>query len=302
MTIFDAVVEQWGGRSAVAAALGERRLHGRLEPDVAASLMTWTDVAQVLVGHRLTPPEINLIETTGRRVNPARYVDSTSSPRRQRMPLVDLAAVAEILGTGATLVVNDIDTVLPTIGATAWDLSELVGEHVGTHLYATRGATPAFPPHWDVVDVLVVQVEGAKHWDVYGPGTPNPISPATDPDNVQPPEPEWSGVLRPGDVLYLPRGWWHGVRGTGGTSLHLSYGFQSQTGLAYLAWLTMLAKQAAPFRTDVPHTGADDVEQHAKLLLESLVQLARDHPLAEYLAEHAGGLGRPDRPHLDGVT
>lgn len=301
MTIFDALVEQWGGRAALAAALGRRRLHGRLEPGVAASLVTWTDVAQVLVGHRLTPPEINLIETTGRRVNPARYVDSTSTARRERIPLVDLATVADILAAGATLVVNDIDTVLPGIGETAWDLSELVGEHVGTHLYATRGATPAFRAHWDVVDVLVVQVEGSKHWDVYGPGTPNPISPATDPDNARPAEPEWSGDLYPGDVLYLPRGWWHGVHGTGGTSLHLSYGFQSQTGLAYLAWLTTLAKQAPAFRADVPRTGAEDLRRHAALLVESLVRLAGDHPLEEYLAAHATGLGRPALPHLDGL-
>lgn len=299
MNFFDSLIDQCGGRAAFRAALGKRRLHGRLPLDTVASLVSWDSVAELIINHRLSPPNVKVVRTAGQAVNPRRYLDQGSSPRRKDAPIVDLTRLREILRDGATLLIDNIDEMEPAIGRTAWELSAVVGEIVQTHMYATAGDIPAFPPHWDVVDVLVVQVAGSKHWDVYGPGTPNPIDAMTDPDNTRPDEPEWSGVLSPGDVLYLPRGWYHGVRGTGGTSLHLSYGFQSQTGLAYLKWLSTLARHAAPFRVDIPKTDDDeDVARHEKALTECLNQLIRDHPLRDYLAEHAGMLTPPAAPRL----
>jgi ribosomal protein L16 Arg81 hydroxylase len=189
---------------------------------------------------------------------------------------------------------------VPHIGATALELSHFVGEWVQAHLYATKGATPAFAPHWDVIDVLVVQVEGEKHWDVYGPGVQHPIDAATDPGNTCPETAIWSGVLHPGDALYLPRGCFHGVRGTGGTSIHLSYGFQRRTGLTYLSWLTGFARRAAAFREDIPRSGEpEDLARHGKILAEGLAQLARDHPLPAYLAAHTDRVEPPANPGLD---
>ena len=302
MTLFDSLVDQWGGPTAFRAALGERRLSGRLDPADVEPLISWAGVAEVLVAHRLAPPHLKVVAKAGRQVNPASYLDRTSSPRRATTPYVDIRKLRDVLGTGATLVIDNVDEMLPNIGATAAQLSTMVGEYVQTHLYATAGDTPAFSPHWDVVDVLVVQVEGTKHWDVYGPGTPNPIDADTDPDNTRPDEPEWSGVLTPGDVLYLPRGWWHSVHGMGGTSLHLSYGFQSQTGLAYLSWLGRKARHTAAFRTDIPRTGGTEaLDQHAKILIESINQLAQEHPIQEFLAAHAAELVHPAPPRLDDV-
>jgi cupin superfamily protein len=302
MTLFDSLVDQWGGPTAFRAALGERRLHGRLAPAAVESLITWQGVADLLVAHRLAPPALKVVEKAGRQVNPARYLDRTSSPRRRTTPYVDIARLRDVLSTGATLVVDNVDEMLPRLGETARELSTVVGEFTQAHLYATAGDMPAFSPHWDVVDVIAVQVEGEKHWDVYGPGTPNAIDAETDPDNTRPEQPEWSGVLRQGDVLYLPRGWWHGVRGLGGTSLHISYSFQSRTGLAYLNWLGRQAQHAAPFRTDLPRVGgAEAIDQHEKVLLECLTQLAQEHPLRDYLAEHTAALATPVRPGLDGL-
>ena len=302
MTFFDNLIDQWGGRAAFRAALGERRLHGRLPRSDVESLVSWDSIAALMINQRLSPPKVKVVQTAGRAVNPQRYLDQESSPRRKDAPLVDLARLRDILRGGATLMIDNIDEMEPAIGRTAWERSAAVGEIVQTHMYATAGNIPAFPPHWDVVDVLVVQVEGSKHWDVYGPGTVNPIDAKTDPDNTRPDEPEWSGVLSPGDVLYLPRGWYHGVRGTGGTSLHLSYGFQSQTGLAYLKWLSTRARHAAPFRVDIPKTDTDeDVARHEKALIECLNQLIRDHPLRDYLAEHNDKLAAPAQPRLAGL-
>ena len=298
--MFDELIEQWGGRRAFVAALGNQHMHGRVPIPAARSMITWDGIADVLLWQRLAPPLMRVVHTAGRTINPANYLDRDSTPRRTDNPVVNIGKLGAILDAGSTLVIDSIDEMLPNIGATALELSDLVGEWVQAHLYATKGATPAFAPHWDVIDVLVVQVEGEKHWDVYGPGNIHPIDATIDPDNTCPPDPIWSGVLQPGDVLYMPRGCFHGVRGTGGTSIHLSYGFQRRTGLAYLGWLTGFARHTAAFREDIPRTGElEDTARHAKILTEALAQLVREHPLPEFLAAHAQKVPPPPNPGLE---
>jgi hypothetical protein len=44
----------------------------------------------------------------------------------------------------------------------------------------------------------------------------------------------WSGTLRPGDVMHIPRGWWHQATRTGtgdGFSLHATFGLTQRTGI-----------------------------------------------------------------------
>lgn len=298
--MFNELIQQWGGRGGFLASLGDQPLHGQIPAATAASMITWNGIAEVLLQHQLAPPRMKVVHTAGRAITPKHYLDRESSPRRADSPVVDIGRLGAILNAGATLVIDSIDEAVPHIGETALELSEVVGEWVQTHLYATNGATPAFAPHWDVVDVLVVQVHGEKHWDVYGPGIQHPIDADTDPDNTCPEAVVWSGVLHPGDVLYLPRGWFHGVRGTGGTSIHLSYGFQRRTGLAYLGWLIRFAKHTAAFREDIPRSGGpEELERHGKVLAESLAQLAREHPLDAFLSAHAERVVPPANPGLE---
>ena len=298
--MFSELIERWDGGRAFTAALGRRHLHGRVSAEAAASMMTWNGIAEVALGQRLGPPDLKVVHTAGRTVNASHYLDRDSSPRRKENPLVDVGRLRAILDAGATLVIENIDEMVPRIGASALELSGVVGEWVQTHLYATKGGKPAFAPHWDILDVLAVQVEGEKHWDVYGPGTEHPIDAATDPGNTCPQTPVWSGVLRPGDVLYMPRGCFHGVRGTGGTSIHLSYGFQRRTGLTYLSWLAQIARRTPAFREDLPRTAEpEEAAQHAKVLAEALARLALEHPVPEYLAAHAERVVLPANPGLE---
>jgi hypothetical protein len=299
MTIFDELVEQWGGLPAVRAALGSRHLPGQVPPDAAESMISWDGVAELLVRQQLVPPRMKVVHTAGRSINPKLYLDHDSSPRRAGNPVVDIARLGKILDAGSTLVIDSIDELVPHINESALALSAIVGEWTQAHLYASKGATPAFAPHWDILDVLVVQVEGEKQWDIYGPSVRHPIDASTDPDNSCPDQPIWSTVLHPGDVLYMPRGWFHGVRGTGGTSIHLSYGFQRRTGLLYLGWLAGFARHVEALREDLPR-GEDpaELERHGKLVGEALVQLVQEHPVTEYLAEHAERIRPPANPGL----
>ena len=108
-------------------------------------------------------------------------------------------------------------------------LEARLGCLVGANAYLTPAASRGLAPHWDDVEVFVLQVEGAKSWKVWGwepraggpggerrrrgggegTGAPLASSPSGDLDERSLGEPALEVVLRPGDVLYLPRGTVH---------------------------------------------------------------------------------------------
>ena len=50
-------------------------------------------------------------------------------------------------------------------------LQEFFGSFVGTNMYLTPPGTQGFAPHYDDVEVFILQLEGKKHWRVYEPRT-----------------------------------------------------------------------------------------------------------------------------------
>ena len=75
------------------------------------------------------------------------------------------------------------------------------------------------------------------------PNTPQPPADAT---------PVWDGLLEQGDVLYLPRGWWHMARPVDAESLHLTIGLTMPTGAAVLRWFLERLKEDERVRRPVP--------------------------------------------------
>ena len=85
---------------------------------------------------------------------------------------------------------------------------------VGSNAYLTPLNSQGFAPHYDDVDVFILQLEGFKRWRVYAPFNKRETLPrASSADytekQMDEAEEEVDMVLGPGDVLYLPRGWIH---------------------------------------------------------------------------------------------
>ncbi|KAL3788220.1 hypothetical protein HJC23_004687 [Cyclotella cryptica] len=86
---------------------------------------------------------------------------------------------------------------------------------VGSNAYLTPLNSQGFAPHYDDVDVFILQLEGFKRWRVYPPINKKETLPRASSRDYTEKEVEEMGeeevdmVLGPGDVLYLPRGWIH---------------------------------------------------------------------------------------------
>ena len=139
--------------------------------------------------------------------------------------------VLRLFAEGATIVLQGLHRTWTPVGETARSLAADLGHPVQVNAYVTPPQNQGFDDHYDVHDVFVVQVAGEKHWRVRAPVHDVPLrhQPWTDRrEAVQAAAasaaPVVDAVLRPGDVLYLPRGWLHSATALGGTSIHLTFG------------------------------------------------------------------------------
>jgi hypothetical protein len=108
----------------------------------------------------------------------------------------------------------------------------------------------------------------------------------------------WEGTLNPGDVIHVPRGWWHAVRGTGEMSMHLTFGFTRRTGIDWANWVVEQLYSEELFRQDLPRFDDDQLAgAHAEELTEALTKIIAANPPADFLA--ARDRRFPRRPQIN---
>lgn len=101
------------------------------------------------------------------------------------------------------------------------------------NVYMSESDAGGFGRHWDDHDVVILQCEGRKFWQLFAPAALSPLLGYVDSGSFG--DPVWSGVLEPGDGLYIPRGWGHEVSGfSGSISVHYTVGLRRMTALDLL--------------------------------------------------------------------
>ncbi|MGY1785776.1 cupin domain-containing protein [Geodermatophilus sp. SYSU D00698] len=144
-------------------------------------------------------------------------------------------AVLRLFADGSTVVLQGLHRLWPPLIEFADQLAADLGHPTQVNAYVTPPSSRGFSPHYDVHDVFVLQVAGEKHWTVHEPVLEEPLrtQPWTDRRAAVAAaagrEPVVDAVLRPGDTLYLPRGYLHSAVALGRTSAHLTIGVHSVT-------------------------------------------------------------------------
>ncbi|XP_010133320.1 PREDICTED: bifunctional lysine-specific demethylase and histidyl-hydroxylase MINA isoform X2 [Buceros rhinoceros silvestris] len=87
-------------------------------------------------------------------------------------------------------------------------LESYFGSLVGSNVYITPQGSQGLPPHYDDVEVFILQLEGEKHWRLYKPTVhlAREYNVESE-DRIGNPTHEF--ILKPGDLLYFPRGTIH---------------------------------------------------------------------------------------------
>ncbi|MFC9245189.1 JmjC domain-containing protein [Streptomyces sp. NPDC057136] len=271
-----------------------------------AGLFSWDDLNRIIATQRLEPPRLRL-SMDGETVPVHQYAVPTTTRRAVTWSRIQPAELHTQLKDGASLVLDSVEKIHPPIGTAAEGLERFLGTSVQVNAYASWTEREGFGLHWDDHDVVVVQVHGSKRWRLYGSTRQAPTF--RDVESPQRPEgdPVADIVLAPGDVLYLPRGWWHAVTADQGTeSLHLTFGLVSHTGADLLHWVVDQLRSALALRKDIPRFDSlpDQSDFLAALRREVLDQLA-DPRLVERWAESMDtthhGHAIPSLPYVDGL-
>lgn len=145
----------------------------------------------------------------------------------------------ELIRSGATVVLNRMELSSEAIRDICMQVGRLVGSQTAANAYASIGGEAALHVHWDTHDVFAVQLAGKKRWQLYRPTFPLPISSQESNEHKRdvPETPYLETILEAGDVMYVPRGWWHRVEPIENTeTIHLAVGVHTPLMLDYLIW------------------------------------------------------------------
>lgn len=162
---------------------------------------------------------------------------------------IRVGALAAALDDGYSLVLDGLD-----LRDQAWvSLAELFervfGCTVNINGYMSTRTQTSFGGHWDDQEVVIVQLIGQKRWRVERPIALSPLKSSH--GSATSGEAVWEGTLKPGDVLYVPRGWGHLVSGVDELTFHFTITIPRINGVGVLARsLDMLgAARSVPSRS-----------------------------------------------------
>jgi hypothetical protein len=166
---------------------------------------------------------------------------------------------------GATIVLQGLHLTRVELGAFCRSLERTLGHPAQVNAYYTPRSAQGLPVHHDTHDVFVLQVSGEKRWLVYEPALELPLkNQKYTPDLGEPGEAVHDLVLRPGDMLYLPRGWLHEALTSESDSLHLTVGVNVVTWLdAFKAALEECGGDVG-FRRSIQDGDADELVEHLR--------------------------------------
>lgn len=167
--------------------------------------------------------------------------------------------VAALFAGGHTVVLQALHRTWPALVDFATQLAADAGHPVQINAYITPPESQGFAAHYDVHDVFVLQIAGEKHWTIHEPVHVDPLRNQPWTDRAQAvaaaardQAPVIDEVLRPGDALYVPRGFLHSAKALGGVSAHLTVGLHTLTRYLLVQELAALAADNARLRTALP--------------------------------------------------
>jgi bifunctional lysine-specific demethylase and histidyl-hydroxylase NO66 len=201
----------------------------------------------------------------------------------------DPAKVQLFLRIGASLVGDHIEDIDPVVRQAAAMLSDQFAGTAGANVYCSFQGIRAFDSHFDLHEVFAVQLEGEKTWQIYENRAEAPVE-ALQGENAQAIIDQAKGKvmmtvrMQPGDLLYIPRGYFHDALADSSASLHLTFGIRPLGGRYVFRLLEELAVKDRQFREYLPdgRANSEGLRAHLAGLADELAAVIRS-PLFETL-------------------
>lgn len=254
------------------------------DPELCSRLLNPWRLLDLIMRRSLAPPQFRCFQD-GSELHPDAFLTRAVTRRGQTLPIANIDRLGQLLLSGCTVVLDAFD---PTMEVACRALQWWSREVVQVNTYLTTSDAAGFSLHWDDHDVVIVQLAGEKSWEVRGTSRAVPMYRDAEPNREPSEEPVWSGTMQTGDVIHIPRGYWHRATRTGrgdGYSLHVTFGFVKRTGVDWLTWVADRSREHELFRNDLDRWGTNgEKAEQEHGLVAGMSRLLADYPVDAYLA------------------
>lgn len=251
--------------------------------DRFAQLLPLIEIDKLLTSHNLAYPRIRMAKGGGSTIESRAYTSSSGH--------FDLLRGMELFRDGGTLILNHLHLDVPALTSFCQAISDELSTELQCNVYVTPPASQGFPIHYDTHDVFIAQTNGRKIWKIYDSPVGLPLTGQPhDTSGTQPGALSMSVELSEGDVLYIPRGFYHEAQTSAAMSVHLTLGLMSKSWSELLleavsyASLELVALREAPLPGFGTMAGLQEQDRaHLLEKLELLQDLLRHTPLSDVL-------------------
>jgi uncharacterized RmlC-like cupin family protein len=255
----------------------------RASPGYYADLLTVADVDAVLQSGHLSTASLNVVKEGAS--CPIEEWSRVATGARGAQRVANPESLLSLYASGATLILNQAHHGLTQINDACHILTRELGFKTQANIYITPRNSAAFSKHSDEHEVLVLQIAGSKSWIIYPADAPGAEI-----------------VLRPGDLLYVPRGMFHAARSGEEDSIHITLGLKPAYSFELIQNLTSLMSKMEGFQRPQPplFAGAGAMQAFeadflgrlqtllAGMKPSALTDLLHDHLLADQMGGWPG--------------
>ena len=185
------------------------------------------DLDALLCRDNLRYPSVRLF-LKGEQLEPHHFTRTWTYEGASYPNFVDVERMYALLDQGCTLNILDFEGLCASVAAMARDLESEIGASVNSTAFFTPRTADNIPAHYDMVDVLALQISGSKRWRLWPSVTGLPVLSATSRhytiDDAAVVEDRLIAdvELKAGDTLFVPRGMIHQAITTDSHSLHIT--------------------------------------------------------------------------------
>jgi lysine-specific demethylase/histidyl-hydroxylase NO66 len=276
---------------------GKRPLHNRAAEPGVRGFIGWNHVNELLgLPSHWSEANIKLI-FNGVPVAADLYIDSVDtlggSARRANPAKVDV-----YLQMGASLIAAAVHEISPQVRSLTASLSDQFAGRAEANLYCSFKGIQAFTSHFDVHEVFALQCEGEKVWNIYENRANAPVEMLHGESGQAAIDAAKGRVamqvrMRPGDMLYIPRGFCHDALASSGASLHVTFSVTPLDGRVLFRMLEEEAILDPAFREYLPDArggGDRDLAERLTSLGERMMQILKTPGFAAKLGNRQGQL------------
>lgn len=260
-TAEDTAVLTWRGRDPLSWLLAPRSLAEFLDHDwerqalilergnanYYGELLTFEDVNAFMARNDIRYPYLRLVKN-GRELPLVDYADDFVYGNNIFPGLLDNDKVFHHYAEGATLSFQIFQKCMEELSRFCNAMEARLRFQVQVNIFVTPPGSKGFTAHYDDHSFFILQVSGKKHWKLYDSPVELPLQEfrrrATTPDLGEPRE----ITLAAGDLLYLPRGFYHEAHTSDETSVHITLGIFPFTWVQVFQRLLDEAKEDVEFR------------------------------------------------------